>query len=140
MDQNQIMQIQMMEQEGNQLNEQMCLIDQNITEMNELNESLEEIDKGDSKDMLANLGKKIFIPVEIKDKNLIVEVGRGNFVKKSISDTKKVIEDQISRLSEGKGQIMSRLEELQGEMIKLIGEFERSRESEGVNSEDESKE
>ena len=75
--------------------------------------------------ILANLGKKIYIPVEIKDKKLIVEVGKGNFVKKNIADTKKIIDEQIERLSDGRGQVMSLLGELQGEMMKMVGEIER---------------
>jgi len=125
MDQEQIIRIQMMEQEVNQLNEQLKLIDQNIIDMNELKESLDEIAKG-GKDILANLGKRIYIPVEIKDKNLIVEVGKGNFVKKSIEDTKAISEDQIQKLNEAKTQIMGKLDELQGEMTILFGELQKA--------------
>ena len=123
MNQQQVIQIQMMEQEGQQLNEQLQLIEHNIKEMTELKESLNEIEKG-GKDILANLGKKIYIPVEIKDKKLIVEVGKGNFVKKNIADTKKIIDGQIERLSDGRGQVMSLLEELQGAMMNIVGEIE----------------
>ena len=124
MKQEQIIQIQLMEQEANQLNEQTQLIEQNIREMSELKESLDEIEKN-GKDILANLGKRIYIPVEIKDKNLIVEVGKGNYVKKNIKDTMKVIDEQINGLMEGRGQIIARLDELQGEMMKLVGEIEK---------------
>jgi len=129
MKQEQIIQIQMMEQEVNQLNQQLQLIEQNIKEMNELLESLEEIGNEENKDILANLGKRIFIPVEIKDKNLIVEVGKGNFVKKSVPETKEVIEREVSKLIDGKNQIMERLTSLQIEMNNLIMQIE----SEGMN-------
>ena len=119
----------MMEQEVNQLNQQLQLIEQNIKEMEELLESLEEIGKEGNKDILANLGKRIFIPVEIKDKNLIVEVGKGNFVKKSVLETKEVIERESKKLIEGRNQIMERLTSLQIEMNNLIMQIE----SEGMN-------
>jgi len=136
MDQQKIMQIQMMEQEGQQLNEQLQMIDRNITEMNELKESLVEIEKGED-NILANLGKGIYLPVEIKDRKLVVEVGRGNYVKKSIKDTEKVVEEQVLKLSEGKGQIMTRLNGLQMEMQGLIMEFQKAQmgESSGMNGE-----
>ena len=126
MNQEKIFQIQMIEQEANQLNEQFQLIEQNIKEMNDISESLGEIEKlkkGD--EILANIGKKIFIPVDIKEKNLIVEVGNKKFVKKNISETIKIIQEQVGNLMNARGQIMERLEILQGEMEKLIGEIQR---------------
>lgn len=126
MKQEQIIQIQLMEQEANQLNEQLQLIEQNVREMTELKASLDEIEGSkDKAEILANLGKKIYIPVEIKDKNLIVEVGKGNFIKKSIKDTEKVVDEQIKKLMEGRGQIMTRLEQLHDGMQKIVGEIEK---------------
>ncbi|MBL7059200.1 prefoldin subunit alpha [Candidatus Pacearchaeota archaeon] len=135
MDQQQIIQIQMMEQEANQLNEQLQLIEQHVKEMNELNESLNEIGNSDgSTEILANLGKRIYIPVEVKDKGkdlkLVVEVGKGNYVRKSVSETKAVVDEQVERLSEGKNQIMARLEELQNEMMKIMEMIEVGRKKE----------
>ena len=120
MEQQQIMQIQMMEQETQQLNQQLQLIDQNVSEMQELELSLEEIDKEDSKELLANLGKGIYIPVEIKDKKLIVEVGKKNFVKKTIPQAKEIIKDQLEKLVAAKAQTMERLEALQTEINGLM--------------------
>ncbi|MAG02411.1 hypothetical protein CMI42_03670, partial [Candidatus Pacearchaeota archaeon] len=82
MDQQDIMKIQMMEQEVNQLNEQLKIVEQNVGEMNSLKDSLSEIEGENN--MLANLGKKIYVPVEIKDKKLIVDIGNNVLIKKSI--------------------------------------------------------
>jgi len=126
MNQEQIMQIQMMEQEANQLNEQLQLIEQNVGELAELKESLKEIDAmEDGKEILANLGKRIYLPVEVKDKELIVEVGKGNLVKKNIPETLKVVESQINKLEDGKVQISNRMEELQAEMVNLISMLQK---------------
>ncbi len=126
MDQEAIMRIQMMEQETNQLNEQLKVVDQNVAEMNDLKASLEEIESNDNKEIMANLGKRIFLPVDIRDKNLIVEVGKGNFVKKSVSDTKKIVDEESDKLMDAKNQIMGRLDELQNEMNKMIMEFQKA--------------
>ena len=125
MNQEKIIQIQMIEQEANQLNEQVRLIEQNIREMAELKESLEEIEKlkkGD--EILANLGKRIFIPVEVKDKNLIVDVGNRKFVKKSVLETSRIIDEQTEDLMNARGQIAGRLEDLQEEMKNLIDDIQ----------------
>ncbi len=126
MDQEAVMRIQMMEQETNQLNEQLKMVDQNVVEMNDLKASLDEIDSNENKEIMANLGKRIFIPVDIREKSLIVEVGKGNFVKKSVPDTKKIVDEEGDKLVEAKNQIMGRLDELQNEMNKMIMEFQKA--------------
>jgi len=134
MEQEHIIQFQMMEQEVNQLNEQLQLIEKNISEMQELAESLEEIKKSESTEILANLGKRIYIPVEIKEKKLLVDVGKGSFIKKSIPETKTVIEDQIKRLIEGRDQVIKRLEDIQEEMKRLFESVEKDGDKEKKNS------
>lgn len=127
MNQEQIMQIQMLEQEANQFNQQLQIIEQNVIEMQELETSLLELDSGENKEILANIGKRIYLPVEIKDKKpkLIVEVGKGNFVEKSISDTITIIKNQIERLAEARTEVSERIEQLQQEMIHLMGQIEK---------------
>lgn len=127
MKQEQIIQIQLMDQEVNHLNEQLKIVEQNISEMNELIKSLNEIEKED--DILANLGKRIYIPVKIKEKELIVDVGKGILIRKAIPETKELIKEQVGKLIEGKNQIMERLEILQKEMERLIGVVESEQEN-----------
>ena len=119
----------MTEQEASQLQQQLQLIEQNINEMQDINESLVGIEKG-SNDILANLGKNIYIPVEIKDKKLIIEVGNKNYVKKSIPEAKEVIEDQIKKLMKTKMEILGKLQELQSEMENMMQELQKTQEKE----------
>ena len=137
MEQQQIMQIQMMEQEAQQLNQQLQLIEQNVSEMQELGLSLDEVNKGESKEILASLGKGIYIPVEIKDKKLIVEVGKKNFVKKTIPETKNIISEQLAKLIGAKTQTLERLETLQKEISGLMHNIEKERSKD--NKEDKKK-
>jgi prefoldin alpha subunit len=125
--QQQIMQIQIIEQEANHLNQQIQLIDQNVSELKELKASLEEIDKSETREILVNIGKKVYLSAEIKDKRLIVDVGSKNFIRKSAKDTGKIIDGQINRLSDGKNQIMEQLESLQSEINNLLSDIEKSR-------------
>jgi len=123
MDQGEIIKVQMMEQEVNQLNEQLKVVEQNVGELGSLNESLDEI--GEGKEILANLGKKIFVPVEIKEKKLIVDIGKDNFVKKSVDETKVIVENQIGSLMEVKEHVMKRLQLLEAEMGELIMKIQK---------------
>lgn len=110
----------MMEQESKQLNEQLELIEQHVSEMQKLKEALDELEKTNEKSILANLGKNIYIPAEITDKTLIVEVGKGNFVKKTIPEANKIIIEQLEKLDQAKNQIDAKINELQTEMMNLI--------------------
>lgn len=125
MNQEQILEFKEIEQEFEQLSQQMQLIEQNTHEMNELKSSLEEIEKEENKEILANLGKNIFIQVEIKKKELIMGVGNKNFIKKSIPDAKEIIEEQKIKLNTARESIAERLEELQNKMQGLILQAEK---------------
>jgi len=120
MDREKIMQFQMTEQEMNQLNSQAELIDQNIKEINELKDSLSELDKENTKEILVNIGKKIYLPVEIKKKELVVEVGNKCYVNKSIDDTLNIVDEQLGKLVIAKTQISERLQELEEDIGKMI--------------------
>jgi len=120
MEQEKLIQLQMIEQEAGQLEQQSQLIEQHFTEMQNLLIGLNELETTDKKEILANIGKGIYIPAEIKSKVLTVEVGKGNFVKKSILETREIVEKQIEKLSSVKQQIADKIEDLQAEMNELI--------------------
>lgn len=115
--------MQALEQEADALNQQLQLIEQNLSEIKDLGLSLGEIEKKDNKDILVNIGKRIYLPVEIKDNNLFVEIGKGNFVKKTGSEAREIIEEQIKKLIIGKEEITKRLDELQQEANNLMQVF-----------------
>lgn len=120
MDREKIMQFQMMEQEMQQLNSQSEMIEQNIKEMNELKDSLNEIEKNETKEILVNIGKKIYIPVQISKKELVVEVGNKCYVNKSITDTIIIADEQLKKLIIAKTQIADRLAEIEMDLSKMI--------------------
>tara|TARA_Y100000310_G_C20181162_1_gene578193 strand:+ start:155 stop:526 length:372 start_codon:yes stop_codon:yes gene_type:complete len=115
-----MMQLQMLEQEAGQLDQQVQMIEQHLVDMVNLKDGLDELEKPESKEILANLGKGIYIPAEIKDKKLFVEIGQKNVVKKTIPEAKKIIEEQVKKLNVAKQQVMERVESLQIEMTSLM--------------------
>lgn len=130
MNQEQIIHIQMLEHEINHLNQQLEIIDQNLSELQELKASLDELSKNETKSILADLGKKIYIPVSIEEKSLFVEVGNKNFVKKNIPETKEVIEDQEKKIIAGKTDILHKLEHLKEEINNLMIEIQKESQKE----------
>ena len=121
MEQQQLIQLQMIEQEANQLEQQMQLIEQHLAEMQQLKMGLDELSESKEKEILAHIGKGIYIPAEIKSKELTVEIGNKNFVKKSIGETKEIVVGEIEKLDSAKQEIMERIEGLQGQMSRLMG-------------------
>lgn len=120
--QEQMMQLQMLGQEAQELEKQLQLIEQHISDLNKLREGLEEIEKSEEKNIYANIGKGIFIPAEIKNKKLIVEVGNKNLVNKSIPETQEIISKEKEKLNNVKIEIMDRVEILQKEMQEIFGQ------------------
>ncbi|MEN9626215.1 MAG: hypothetical protein RL557_543 [archaeon] len=124
MKQEYISQVQRVEQELNALNQQFQLIENNLHELQSLYESLRELEKKESKEMLVNIGKQIFLPVSLRESACIVDVGKNNLVKKSIPETKKIVEEQLKKLQEGKNAVMERIETLDTTMEQLVQEIE----------------
>ena len=121
-----IFRLSMLEQEISKFQEQLQLIEQNILELQNLQLSLQEIQGTKEKQMLANLGKNIFIKTEIQDKNLIVDVGNKIFIKKNIPETIKIIENQLLKLMQAKNQVLEKMQQLQGQAQEIIAEAEKS--------------
>ncbi len=120
-----IIELAQLEQEANKYQEQMQMLDQQIDEIQSIENSLKAIEKTKENSIYANIGKNIFIKTEIKGKDLLVDVGNKTFVKKDIPGTMKVIEDQIAKIAEAKGKIVGRLQEIQGQMQKIVEQAEK---------------
>ncbi len=107
------------EQQISQLQEQISLIEQTITEMKLLKLQLNELVNSKGKEIFSPIGKGIFIKAKIQSEELIVDIGEKNFVKKSIPETKKLIEQQIEKLEQVKGELEEGLEKSKEEMEKI---------------------
>jgi len=123
-----IIELAQLEQEADRYQEQMQMLDQQIEEIQSIQRSLNEIDKSKENTIYANLGKNIFIKTQITGKDLLVDVGNKTFVKKDIPGTIKVIEDQITKIIEAKGKIVTKLQEIQENMQKIVEQAEKENE------------
>ena len=119
-----IMRINMLGQEAEKFESQMQMIDQQMSELDSVKESLSEIKKGvKNTEILANLGKGIFVKSELKDEKLYVNVGKEIMVRKTPEETIKVIEDQLRKLANHKDKITEGIEEIQENMQLLLREM-----------------
>ncbi len=108
--------LQMYEQQIQQLQQQLEAIEQAIVEMNSLVLGLDELTGSKEKEILAPIGRGIFVKTKLISEDLTVDVGGKNFVKKSIPETKKLISDQVIKLEEVKKELNDNLEEINKEL------------------------
>lgn len=135
-----LIKMQMIQQEAGQLEEKTGVIDQQISEMQAIKTSLEDLDKKKEDDeMMSNLGKGIFLKTAIKEKELLINVGKDIMIKKSVKETIAVLDDQMSKLVVGKEEAMARMQDLQGEMMAMIKEAEIHQKQEAGDAEDKKK-
>ena len=115
-----IMKLGMFEQQMKQIQEQLQLVEQNTIELSSLSLGLDELKGKKDEEILAQIGRGIFVKAKLLSEDLIVDVGSKNFVNKNISDTKKLIENQLGRLNEIKESLSNSLEEINSEVTKII--------------------
>ena len=111
------------EQQIRQLQQQLEAVEQAILEISSLNFGLDELAGSKEKEVFAPVGKGIFAKTRLISEDLIVDVGGKNFVKKSIPETKELIQNQIKKLEEIKKELEENIEKL-GEELTAV--FENS--------------
>jgi len=112
----------MFEQQIQQLRQQLQAVEESIIEITSLNYGLDELENSAGKEILAPMGRGIFVKTKLLSDKLIVDVGGKNFVNKSIPETKKIIENQIKKLNKIKEDLNKNIEEINQELIKTISE------------------
>ncbi len=118
--------LSMFEQQIGQMQQQINAVEEGIVELDSLNLGLNEINNSEGKEILAAVGRGIFIKSKITSENLIVDVGGRNFVKKSVFETQEIIKKQIEKLEEIKKELGNGLEEISREAEKVIGEAQKN--------------
>ena len=123
MDMDMIYRAQMLQKESEESERNLQMVEEQISELELFEKNLGELKDSKGKEMLASLGKGVYIKSDIKEEKLFVEVGAGVVVRKTREETKKTIEGQIRRLKEVRIQLIGQLEEFKmsfGEMVREI--------------------
>jgi len=125
------MEQQLLEQEIKQIQGSLQTIDNQIMEIRLVEHSIDELKK-------TKIGQGIFVPLSngiflkgklVNNQKLLVNVGSGVVVGKSIEGTKGLLHKQLDELDKLRNQIMAQfqksamqLEEIRKEMEKLVSE------------------
>jgi len=115
-----MMKLSMFEQQIQHLNQQLQAVGEGIVEMNSLNFALDELKGKEGNEILSPLGRGIFTKTKLISEDLIVDIGGKNFVKKSIPEAKKIIEDQVKKLEEVKKDLEFQIEKVNKELMEMF--------------------
>jgi len=117
-----IFKLSMFEQQMQQLQQQLQAVEQSLAEISSLNRGIDSLKESEGKEIFAPLGRGIFINAKILSENLTVDIGEKNFVKKSIPETKKLIEGQIKKLEDIRKNLVNSMNRLGEEMQQIVME------------------
>ena len=117
-----LMKLSMLEQQANEQAEQIQAIDNQISELESLKLSLSKMEKSKGKEMLAPLGRGIFIKTEVKEEKLFVNVGSKTLVKKTPKETAEIIDNQIKEMGRVKAHLLGNIEQINQSLSGLINE------------------
>ena len=113
------------EQNINQLKQQLEAIEKGIVKLSSLSLELDDFKGKEGKEIFAPVGQGIFAKTKLFSEDLIIDIGGGNFVKKSILETQKILKEQIVRLEDVKKELNKNLEEVNREIEKVIEKASR---------------
>jgi prefoldin alpha subunit len=120
-----IFKLSMFEQQIQQLQQQLQAVEESVIDLKTLNFGLDELKGSKDKEVMAPLGRGIFIKTKVLSEDLTIDVGGRNFVKKTIPETKEIIEEQVKKLGKVKKELDEKLEEINLELTKTIIEAQK---------------
>ena len=129
---NYLLKLSILEQEANKIQEQMQLINQQILELESLKTGLEKLNLEDKKknEILAPLGKGIFVKSEIKESDLFVNLGSGIILKKKPKETSEIIEKQVKELENLKIILSDNIAQINFQLQNLVLEAQKEKNEE----------
>ena len=120
--------LSMFEQQIQQMQQQLQAIEQGVVELTSLNLGLGELVGSEGKEIMAPIGRGVFVKAKLLSEELTVDVGGKNFVKKSIPDTQEIINEQIKKLEDVKKSLSNSMEEINQELTRTVMNAQKEQE------------
>jgi prefoldin alpha subunit len=115
------------EQQIRQLQQQIQAVEQAVVDLQMLSHGMEELKGKKGKEIFAPIGRGIFAKAQLLSEELLVDIGNGNLVKKTIAQTKDMIDKQTVKLEEVKKELNDNLEKLGVELERIMQESQENR-------------
>lgn len=119
--------IQQLHAESEAVEERISFIDTQVEELTQFIIHLEALENSSETRMLSSLGKGIFIPTTLADKNLWVDVGAGVLVRKRIPEALAIITHQLKNLGQMRTESQAYLHTLHREFETMIAVLEKEK-------------
>jgi len=113
---------QMLEQQIVAIQQQLQAVEQTLIDMTSLDFGLDEIKTG--KEILTPVGAGIFAKAKLLSEELVVAIGEKNYIKKSIPETKRLIQEQILKLEKAKESLEEEFEKINEEVTRTMREYQ----------------
>ena len=114
--------LSLIEQRSQEIKQQIEAVDNQVSELESMKSCFKNIENSKNKEMLANLGRGVFIKTKIDDEKLFVNVGSKIVVRKTPEEACKIIDKQIKEMNELKDEFVHNLEHLNSELSELVDE------------------
>jgi prefoldin alpha subunit len=110
------------EQQVRLIQEQLQAVEQAIMNLGEINFGLGELVGKTNSEILAPIGRGIFVNAKLLSEELIVDIGGKNFVKKSIPETQKTLKEQVNKLDGIREELNKEMEKINEEITSVFME------------------
>jgi len=120
-----VMRFQMFEQQIRMIQEQQQAVEQAIVDLSSLNFELDELVGKKDEEILSPIGRGIYASAKLTSEELLVDIGNKNFVKKSIPETKIILQNQIKKLEKAKEELNKELEKINTELTNVFMESQK---------------
>jgi len=119
-----ILKLSVLEQKIQQLQQQLQSVERGINELQSLSFDLDNIKDSKGKEILAQIGRGVYIKAKILSEDLMVDIGERKIVKRNVSETKKIIETQIKKLRKVEKDLSEDLEKTNSELTKIFQKYQ----------------
>lgn len=120
-----ILKLSMLEQKSEEIKQQIEAVESQISELESLRLSLKKIEK--NREMLASMGRGIFLKTEIKDDKLFVNVGNKTLIKKTPSETIEIIDAQTKEMENIKRNLLGAIEQINANLAEIFEEARKEK-------------
>lgn len=102
------------------ISEQLNRIDSGLMEIEYLKNNLDEISSAkENTEILAPISSGIFGKAKLEKNNkLLVNVGNGIVVEKTISETKELLDERITEMNEAREKLLDSMQKIEDHLIK----------------------
>lgn len=113
------------EQQIRQLQQQLQSVEQALKDMNNIDIGLQELKGREGNEILAPVGKGIYAKAKLLSEELTVDIGGKNYIKKSIPDTRRIMQEQIDKLKQVQKELNDNLEEINNELTQTFMNYQK---------------